>query len=123
MTYVFRLAFGIVEAFATFVCANFVRQLCFHYSDVLSFDFFGSLASRGFPSYLSFPSEGRGAFWKVSGCQSLGFPRFFLSFRSICSSGGGGGGEPLVARSVRASSLLSPRFIRELGIQELLSFS
>ena len=35
----------------------------------------------------------------------------------------GGGEEPLVARSVRASSLLSPRFIRELGIQELLSFS
>ena len=35
----------------------------------------------------------------------------------------GGGEEPLVARSVRASSLLSPRFIRELGILELLSFS
>ena len=29
--------------------------------------------------------------------------------------------EPLVARSVQASSLLSPRFIRGLGIQELLS--
>ena len=28
-----------------------------------------------------------------------------------------------MARSVRASSLLSPRFIRELGILELLSFS
>ena len=35
----------------------------------------------------------------------------------------GGGEEPLVARSVRASSLLSPRFICELGILELLSFS
>ena len=34
-----------------------------------------------------------------------------------------GGEEPLVARSVPASSLLSPRFIRELGILELLSFS
>ena len=33
----------------------------------------------------------------------------------------GGKGEPLVARSVHASSLLSPRFIRGLGIQELLS--
>ena len=32
-----------------------------------------------------------------------------------------GGGE--VARFVRASSLLSPRFIHELGILELLSFS
>ena len=29
--------------------------------------------------------------------------------------------EPLVARSVHASSLLSPRFVRGLGIQELLS--
>ena len=33
----------------------------------------------------------------------------------------GGVGEPLVARSVHGSSLLSPRFIRGLGIQELLS--
>ena len=33
----------------------------------------------------------------------------------------GGVEEPLVARSVHASSLLSPRFIRGLGIQELLS--
>ena len=33
----------------------------------------------------------------------------------------GGGEEPLVARSVRASSLLSPRFIRGLGMRELLS--
>ena len=33
----------------------------------------------------------------------------------------GGGEEPLVARSVHASSLLSPRFIRGLGIRELLS--
>ena len=31
--------------------------------------------------------------------------------------------EPLVARSVHASSLLSPRFIHGLGIQELLSCS
>ena len=29
--------------------------------------------------------------------------------------------EPLVTRSVHGSSLLSPRFIRGLGIQELLS--
>ena len=35
----------------------------------------------------------------------------------------GGGEEPLVARSVRTSLLLSPQFIRELGILELLSFS
>ena len=33
----------------------------------------------------------------------------------------GGVEEPLVARSVHASSLLSPRFIRGLGIRELLS--
>ena len=35
----------------------------------------------------------------------------------------GGGGEPLVAHSVHASSLLSPRFIRGLGRRELLSGS
>ena len=35
----------------------------------------------------------------------------------------GGGEEPLVARSVLASSLLSPWFIRGLGMQELLSGS
>ena len=34
---------------------------------------------------------------------------------------GGGGGESLVAHSVHESSLLSPRFIRGLWIQELLS--
>ena len=33
----------------------------------------------------------------------------------------GGVGEPLVARSVHVSSLLSPRFIRGLEMQELLS--
>ena len=33
----------------------------------------------------------------------------------------GGVEEPLVVRSVHASSLLSPRFIRGLGMQELLS--
>ena len=35
----------------------------------------------------------------------------------------GGGEEPLVARSVHASSLLFPRFIRGLGMRELLSGS
>ena len=35
----------------------------------------------------------------------------------------GGVGESLVVCSVLASSLLSPRFIRGLGILELLSFS
>ena len=34
---------------------------------------------------------------------------------------GGGGGGALVASSVHASSLLFPRFIRGLGVQELLS--
>ena len=33
----------------------------------------------------------------------------------------GGGEEPLVSRSVHASSLLSPRFIRGLRMRELLS--
>ena len=55
----------------------------------------------------------------------FGLPEVFplLPLDLFQREGGGGGGEPLVARSVRASSLLSPRFIRELGILELLSFS
>ena len=45
-----------------------------------------------------------------------GFPLLPLDFGRA-----GGVEEPLVARSVHGSSLLSPRFIRGLGIQELLS--
>ena len=82
-------------------------------------DFFGSLASRVFPSSLSLPSEGRGAFGR-SRDALVCFPRVFLSFRSTRSKGGWGE-ESLVACSVHASSLLSPRFIRGLWIQELLS--
>ena len=53
-------------------------------------DFFGSLASRGFPSYLSLPSEVRDAFGR---CRDaiVCFPRVFLSFRSTWSSGRSGG--------------------------------
>ena len=45
-----------------------------------------------------------------------GFPLLPLDFGPA-----GGVEEPLVARLVHGSSLLSPRFIRGLGIQELLS--
>ena len=45
-----------------------------------------------------------------------GFPLLPLDFGQA-----GGVEEPLVVRSVHGSSLLSPRFIRGLGIQELLS--
>ena len=45
-----------------------------------------------------------------------GLPLLLLAFGPA-----GGVEEPLVARSVHASSLLSPRFIRGLGIQEWLS--
>ena len=54
-------------------------------------DFFGSLASRVFPSSLSLPSEGRDAFGRSRDARVC-FPRVFLSFRSNWSSGGGGGG-------------------------------
>ena len=47
-----------------------------------------------------------------------GFPLHPLDFGRA-----GGADEPLVARLVHRSSLLSPRFIRGLGIQELLSGS
>ena len=49
-------------------------------------------------------------------CASRGF-----SSPSARLGPAGGVEEPLVARSVHASSLLSPRFIRGLGIRELLS--
>ena len=45
-----------------------------------------------------------------------GFPLLLLDFGRA-----GGVEEPLVARSLHGSSLLFPRFIRGLGIQELLS--
>ena len=53
-------------------------------------DFFGSLASWDFHSYLSLPSEGRDAFGRSR--DAIGSSqRVFLSFRSTWSSGSGGG--------------------------------
>ena len=71
------------------------------------------------PSFLSLPSEGRGGWsWDALRLLPEGLPLLPLD---CCPAGGVE--EPLVARSVHASSLLSPRFIRGLGIQELLSCS
>ena len=81
-------------------------------------DFFGSLASRGFPSYLSLPSEGRDAF---GGSRDANGASQGFSSPSARLGPAGGVEEPLVVRSVRASSLLSLQFIRGLGILELLS--
>ena len=53
-------------------------------------DFFGSLASRVFPSSLSLPSEGQDDFGR-SRDALVCFPRFFLPFRLTRSSGRGGG--------------------------------
>ena len=67
----------------------------------------------------SLPSAGRdGVGWSRDALVLLpeGFPLLPLDFGRA-----GGVGEPLVARMVHWSSLLSPRFIRGLGIQELLS--
>ena len=83
--------------------------------------FFGSHAPLVFPSSLSLHSEGRdGGGWSRDALVLLpeGFPLLPLDFGPA-----GGVEEPLVARSVHGSSLLSPRFIRGLGIQELLSCS
>ena len=107
-----------------FTCANFrVRPSgsFFHCADVLSScsGFFGSHAPRVFPSSLSLPSEGRDGGGRSRDALVLlpeGFPLLPLDFGPA-----GGVEEPLVVRSVHASSLLSPRFIRGLGIQELLS--
>ena len=57
--------------------------------------------------FFSLPSFSRAGWgWVFSGCPCIA-SRGFSS--------------PLVARSVHGSSLLSPQFIRGLGIQELLS--
>ena len=80
--------------------------------------FFGSRAPLVFPSSPSLPSEGRdGGGWSRDALVLL--PEDFplpLDFGRA-----GGVEEPLVARSVHGSLLLSPRFIRGLGVQELLS--
>ena len=81
--------------------------------------FFGSHAPLVFPSSPSLPSAGRdGVGWSRDALVLLpeGFPLLPLNFGQAR-----GVEEPLVARSVNGSSLLSPRFIRGLGIQELLS--
>ena len=81
--------------------------------------FFGSHAPLVFPSSPSLPSVGRdGVGWSRVALVLLpeGFPLLPLDFGRA-----GGVEEPLVARSVHGSTLLSSRFIRELGIQELLS--
>ena len=72
------------------------------------------------PSSPSLPSEGRvevgGGSRDALVLLPEGLPLLPLDFGSA-----GGVEVPLVARSVHASTLLSPRFIRGLGIQELLS--
>ena len=93
-------------------------------ADVLSScgDFFGSHAPRAFPFFSLPPFRRVGFFFFFGGgggCPSVasrGLPLLPLDF---CPAGGVE--EPLDARSVHASSLLSPRFIRGLGRQELLS--
>ena len=80
--------------------------------------FFGSHAPLVFPS-PSLPSAGRdGVGWSWDALVLLpeGFPLLPLD-----QSRAGGVEEPLVTRLVHGSSLLSPRFIHGLGIQELLS--
>ena len=90
-----------------------------HRCPIYTSAFFGSIAPLVFPSSLSLPSEQRdGEGWSRDALVLLpeGFPFFPLDFGPA-----GGVEEPLVARSVHRSSLLSPRFIRGLGIQEWLS--
>ena len=70
--------------------------------------------------FFSLPSFRRaGCGWVVSGCSCVASRGF--SFPPADFGRAGGVEEPLVARSVHGSSLLSPLFIRGLGIQVLLS--
>ena len=107
-----------------FACAKFRFRPSgsfFPCADVLSAcrDFFGSHAPRVFPSSLSLPSEGQDGGRRSRDDLVLlpeGLPLLPLDFDPAR-----GVEELLVARSVHASLLLSPQFIRGLGIQELLS--
>ena len=107
-----------------FACAYFHFRPSgsfFPCADVLSScrDFFGSHAPQVFPSSLSLPSEGRDGGGRSRDALVLlpeGLPLLPLDFGPAR-----GVEEPLVTRLVHTSSLLSPRFIRGLGIQELLS--
>ena len=81
--------------------------------------FFGSHAPLVFPSSPSLPSVGRDGGGLSRDARVLlpeGFPLLPLDFGRA-----GGVEEPLAARSVHGCSLPSPRLIRGLGIQELLS--
>ena len=72
----------------------------------------------GLPLLPSLPSEGwdegGGLSWDALVLLPEGLPLLPLDFRPA-----GGAEEPLVARLVRTSSLLSPRFIRRLRVQKL----
>ena len=102
-----------------------------------------ALQALSSPALLSFPRAGTSSEVTLSGAS----PSPSLPSEGRDEGGGGGGGardalvllpeglpllpldifpaggveEPLVSRSVHASSLLPPRFIRGLGVQELLS--
>ena len=101
-----------------FACTNFrFRPSGSSYTALMSFLHEGR--PLVFPSSLSLPSEERdGGGWSRDALVLLpeGFPLLPLDFGPA-----GGVEEPLVVRSVHGSSLLSPRFIRGLGFQELLS--
>ena len=98
----------------TFVCANFVRYLCFHCSNDLSLTSSEVLPPVIFLHISPFLHKG-GMLLEGLG-MPLGLPEGFPLLGPA-----GGVEEPLVARSVHASLHPSPRFIRGLGIQELLS--
>ena len=90
-------------------------------ADVLSScgDFFGSHAPRSFPFSLPPFRRAGGGGGGVSGCPCVASRGSSSPPARLCPAGGLE--EPLVARSVHACSLLSPRLIRGLGVQELLS--
>ena len=84
--------------------------------------FFGSHAPVSFlllSPFLQNGGGGGGWRWAVSGCPCVASRGFSSPPARLGPAGGVG--EPLVACSVHTSSLLSPRFIHGLGIQELLS--
>ena len=94
-------------------------RLFFRCADVLSCWLLRKSCTPGL-SFFSLPSFRRAGWrWAVSGCPCVASRGFSSPPARLGPAGGVE--EPLVARSVHASSLLFPPFIRGLGVQELLS--
>ena len=105
-------------------CSFSPFRLFFHCADVLSTGVPSSEVMHPWSSLLLPPFLQQGGMgFGGSGCPCVVSRRFSSPPARLWSSGqsrAGGVEEPLVACSVHGSSVLSPQFLRGLGIQELV---